>query len=163
MTISKSLSKTILKIGLAVMMLLVITFCFSACGGLGRFDDNPNADDVVYGNGGLTVQKGDYLYFVNGYIDTSSVGETNNYGDIDQSAIYRVKLTDGNKALNILTFIFLATTFTTQHQITRKTTAVTCLLLNYNTTAHHLTGVVLMTCCTRQLATTVKFLFLCIK
>ena len=95
MTITKSLSKTILKISLAVMMLLVITFCFSACGGLGRFDDNPNADDIVYGNGGLTVQKGDYLYFVNGYIDTSSVGETNKYGDIDQSAIYRVKLTDG--------------------------------------------------------------------
>ena len=95
MTFSKSLSKTILKIGLAFAMILVVTLCFSACGGLGRFNDNPDANAVVYGNGGLAVQKGEYLYFVNGYINTADVGETNNYGDIDQSAIYRVKLTGG--------------------------------------------------------------------
>ena len=91
MTISKSIKMT----ALCLLMLLVVVFGFAACGGLTRLTDGPNANDVVTGNGGLAVQKGDYLYFTNGYINTADVGTTNEYGNVDVSAIYRVKLTDG--------------------------------------------------------------------
>ena len=91
MTISKSIKMT----ALCLLMLLVVVFGLAACGGLSRLTDGPNDSDIVTGNGGLAVQKGDYLYFTNGYIDTADVGTTNEYGKVDVSAIYRVKLTDG--------------------------------------------------------------------
>ncbi len=88
-------SKSIKTIALCALMLLVVMFGFAACGGLSRLTDNPDTNDVVTGNGGIAVQKGDYLYFTNGYINTADVGDTNEYGNIDVSAIYRVKFTDG--------------------------------------------------------------------
>ncbi len=94
MTRSKVLQKSILI--LAIFAMIVVTvFCLSACGGLSRFEDNPSDNDIVIGNGGLSVQKGDYLYFTNGYVNTSDIGETNNYGNITISAIYRAKLDNG--------------------------------------------------------------------
>lgn len=80
---------------LCVAIFAVAMFCFSACGGYGRLPENPAETDVVIGNGGLAVQKGDYLYFVNGYLNTSDVGDTNNEGKVTHSAIYRVKLDAG--------------------------------------------------------------------
>ena len=94
MLISKS-SSFLLKISLVLAILASICFCFVGCGGLRTLPDGPTATDAVYGNGGLAVQKGDYLYFVNGYMDTSAVGDTNQYGKIDHSAIYRIKLVNG--------------------------------------------------------------------
>ena len=91
MTISKIFQKSTL----CLAVFAIVVFGFAACGGLSRLTDNPAQTDAVYGNGGIAVQKGDYLYFTNGYIDTSAVGDTNEYGNIDVSAIYRVKLTNG--------------------------------------------------------------------
>ena len=39
----------------------------------------PASQDVVYGNGGLAVQKGNYLYFVNGYQSYNVIKATSTY------------------------------------------------------------------------------------
>ncbi len=93
MTSSKILQKGFIIIAVFAI-LAVAVFGLAACG-LGKLNDNPAPDDIVIGNGGLSVQKGDYLYFTNGYVNTADVGETNNYGDITVSAIYRAKLDNG--------------------------------------------------------------------
>lgn len=93
MSISKVFNKTFLKVALLCAMFACVGFLFAGCGGLSKLSDGPDASDIVTGNGSLAVQKGDYLYFVNGYTDTSAIGDTNHYGNIDQSAVYRVKLT----------------------------------------------------------------------
>ena len=85
----------LLKISLLLALLAAICLCFVGCNGLKPLSDGPKSTDAVIGNGGLAVQKGDYLYFVNGYMDTSAVEDTNQYGKIDHTAIYRVKLTNG--------------------------------------------------------------------
>lgn len=95
MSISKNISNTFVKLGFVLALLAVVSFCFVGCGGLSTLRENPASDATVYGNGGLAVQKGDYVYFVNGYINTSDVADTNHFGKIDHSAIYRAKLTDG--------------------------------------------------------------------
>lgn len=62
---------------LICLVLCVFTFGLVACG---RTTDNftyPTASDVTFGNGGLAVQKGDYLYFVNGYLSADSQTEKN--------------------------------------------------------------------------------------
>lgn len=81
------------KIMLAFVILLVAGVgVFAGCSP--RLSGGPNKDDAVTSNGGLVVQKGDYLYFVNGYVDSSS--SDNAYGKADQGAIYRAKL-ENNK------------------------------------------------------------------
>ena len=92
MSISKFFNKTFFRIAAMIALLACVGLLFAGCG-LGRLHSGPDASDVVSGNGTLAVQKGDYLYFVNGYKNTSDVGESNNYGSVDQSAIYRAKLT----------------------------------------------------------------------
>ncbi len=89
------ISKILQRSTMCLALFAVVVFGFAACGGLGKLSDNPATTDTVYGNGGIAVQKGDYLYFTNGYIDTSDVGTTNEYGKVEQSAIYRVKLNQG--------------------------------------------------------------------
>ena len=95
MSISKSFTKTIFKFGLLFALIAIITFGFAGCGGLGSLKEGPDATDTVFGNGGLAVQKGEYLYFTNGYMDIADVGDTNTYGKVDYSAIYRIKLEAG--------------------------------------------------------------------
>ncbi len=70
-------------------------FGLTACGPNELIDEGPSATDYVVGNGGLAVQKGDYLYFVNGYVESDNIESATKDGDIIHSAIYRVKLTDG--------------------------------------------------------------------
>ncbi len=67
---------------LVCLMLLVFAFSFVACGG-------KNKDKFVYptssmateGNGGMSVQKGNYLYFVNGFksISSSDINKKTSY------------------------------------------------------------------------------------
>lgn len=78
-----------------VLVLLVCTSLLAGCGKQG-FKDNPATNDVVIGNGGYAVQKGDYLYYVNGYIDNYKTTLQNNpelnKGNAVLGAIYRTKL-----------------------------------------------------------------------
>lgn len=60
----------------------------------------PGSTDAVTGNGGLAVQKGQYLYFVNGYIATSNMSDGDNLGGANYSAIYRTKLDNNNLVYN---------------------------------------------------------------
>ena len=69
----------------------------TGCGKKGNDDyDAPKADARVYGNGGLAVTKGDYLYFLNGYRTYADVSKTekklSNHENVVRGAIYRTKL-----------------------------------------------------------------------
>ena len=62
---------------LMCLLLCVFTFGLVACG---RTTDNfvyPNSSSETFGNGGMAVQKGDYLYFVNGFISAENQTEKN--------------------------------------------------------------------------------------
>lgn len=62
----------------------------------------PSKNDAVTGNGSLSVRKGDYLYFVNGYVSNSSLeNKDNNYGNVTDGAIYRAKLDNGQLMYDI--------------------------------------------------------------
>ena len=62
---------------LVCFMLCVCGLLMVACGDPRTKEEKaftyPSVDDVTYGNGGLAVRKGDYLYFVNGYRSVSSL------------------------------------------------------------------------------------------
>ena len=59
-------------------------------------EDNPATGANVISNGGMSVVKGDYLYFVNGYVDETSLSDKDNkMGEVEKSAIYRTKLVNG--------------------------------------------------------------------
>lgn len=84
---------------LVVTVLLASAFtlmgCASSSSGL---KTNPALTDAVINNGGITVQKGDYLYFMNGYTATENlVAGDNDWGDTSiYGAIYRTKLNADN-------------------------------------------------------------------
>lgn len=60
------------------LMLCVLSVCLVACGSANDKDYNyPASSGAVYGNGGLSVRKGNYLYFVNGYQTVDSLTEQN--------------------------------------------------------------------------------------
>lgn len=61
---------------LVCLMLCVFGFGLMACDRRTKEEKNftyPHKNDVVYGNGGLAVKKGNYVYFVNGYKSVSSI------------------------------------------------------------------------------------------
>jgi len=79
--------------------ILVICACamvLTGCGSKG-LKDNPAADAQIMGNGGFAIQKGDYLYYVNGYVKDYT-NELDNYkkdnveGKVVYGGIYRTKL-----------------------------------------------------------------------
>ena len=74
---------------------MAVSIVFAGCSPKG-LTDNPATDATVTSNGGMTVVKGDYLYFINGYTDeTVLTKDDNKYGKINHSAIYRTKLVNG--------------------------------------------------------------------
>lgn len=66
--------------------------------------DNPATNANVISNGGMTVVKGDYLYYVNGFTDVSNEetfgANDNKFGEVEKSAIYRTKLVNGEIVKN---------------------------------------------------------------
>lgn len=78
------------------LMLIVGIFIFSGCtnGLLG----GPELTDPITSNGDLSVQKGNYLYFANGYTNSANlVKGDNKLGKVKHSALYRAELdSDGN-------------------------------------------------------------------
>lgn len=91
MSISKILNNTFFRFACVLTIIASVALLFAGCG-LGKLADGPDASDDVSGNGSLAVTKGDYLYFVNGYKGVADVADSNHYGNVEQSAIYRVKL-----------------------------------------------------------------------
>lgn len=87
------MKKTLLS--LIIMCFMAFSIVLAGCSPKG-LADNPATDATVNSNGGMTVTKGDYLYFVNGYIDeTTLTKDDNKFGQINNGAIYRTKLVDG--------------------------------------------------------------------
>lgn len=83
-------------LSLIIMCIMAVSVLFVGCSPKG-LEDNPPEDANVISNGGMTVVKGDYLYFVNGYVDeTTLTKDDNKSGKVIQSGIYRTKLVNGN-------------------------------------------------------------------
>lgn len=61
------------KLLITIATLLVALFAFTGCGGSQKWGpvQGANANDAVVGNGGFLVEKGDYLYFINGGTDAA--------------------------------------------------------------------------------------------
>lgn len=77
-----------------MMFFLAFTVLLTGCGEQG-LKDNPALEATVTSNGGMSVIKGDYLYFVNGYVSASDLTKDDNKaGKVTKGAIYRTKLTD---------------------------------------------------------------------
>lgn len=78
-----------------MMFFLAFTITLTGCGEKG-LKDNPATNEIVISNGGMSVIKGDYLYFVNGYVSESSLTDKDNKaGHVTKGAIYRTKLENG--------------------------------------------------------------------
>lgn len=93
--------KKILSLFLMCIM-FVTAFSFFGCGS--NIQEGPAATDPVTGNGSLCVRKGDYLYFVNGYVLSSSLsGDDNSLGKSTHGAIYRAKLENGELMYDVTT------------------------------------------------------------
>ena len=81
-----------------LLTVLAMAFCLTGC--KDKVDTVPYENGVVKsGNGTFAVEKGDYLYFVNG---VASNFTDNKMGSVEKGALYRVKLTEmGNKNANV--------------------------------------------------------------
>lgn len=84
-------------LGIFSFLLMIVTFAGCALQG------GPSANDAVFGNGGLAVQKGEWLYFAGGYesYTTLEAGHKNQTGKVEVGALYRTKLNlDGTVAVD---------------------------------------------------------------
>ena len=78
-----------------VIILAVVAICMTACG-FAPVKDNPAKNASIYGNGGMEIRKGDYIYFVNGFYGINEVTYSDTkYGNAVRGAIYRTKLVNG--------------------------------------------------------------------
>lgn len=77
--------------------LLLLVMCIIMLAGCTTTWDGPKTEDDVTGNGSLAVQKGNYLYFVNGYTARSDMKEGDNKGSFEYSSIYKAKLNENNE------------------------------------------------------------------
>ena len=79
-----------------IMIICACTFVLAGCGAKG-LKDNPPTNASITGNGGYAIRKGDYLYYVNGFVDdyTTELDDYKNdnvEGKVVYGAIYRTKL-----------------------------------------------------------------------
>ena len=81
-------------------------------------EGGPGADAEVTSNGGFAVQKGDYIYFINGVETYTS---DNEYGTPEKGALMRIKAADADAGTNTAETIIpslMATAFTTPRPTT---------------------------------------------
>ena len=80
---------------LICLLLCVMTFGFVSCGGNNNPNPNfPTASMTTYGNGGMAVQKGNYLYFVNGYKAVDGMTDKSETQNVHVGALMMAKLDD---------------------------------------------------------------------
>ncbi len=96
----KKICKKLLIIFTA-LALTVSAFAFGACDYYGdELANTPATDATVSSQGGWAVQKGDYIYFINGMTTapTDEEGNTlayeNKYGDVVRGSLLRIKASD---------------------------------------------------------------------
>ena len=92
------MKKKLLSLIIMCIMAVSIFFTGCSCTKLG-LTDNPPTNANTTSNGGMTVIKGDYLYYINGYLDETNESELdkdgNKFGKITRTGIYRTKLENG--------------------------------------------------------------------
>lgn len=81
---------------------LFLVLCLIVCGGIFAgcganeivLEGGPAYEDSIYGNGGFVVTKGDYVYFTDAYVKSSSLGSemTNELGTVTETGLYRAKM-----------------------------------------------------------------------
>lgn len=77
------------------MCLIVVGVVFAGCGASDIvLEGGPAYEDQIYGNGGFAVTKGDYLYFTDAYVSSSSLGSsiTNEQGTVTETGLYRAEM-----------------------------------------------------------------------
>lgn len=78
-------------------LILLLTFIFATMVFTGCSDDsvaplkNIDGEIVKDGNGSFLVEKGDYIYFINGKVSVSS---SNEFGNVNKGSLVRMKKTD---------------------------------------------------------------------
>lgn len=89
---------------LTILVLCLVTMMsFVGCDKI-KLKENPATNAPITSNGGLVTQKGDYLYFTNGYISTSSLSNGDNkYNKVTYAGLYRAKTTNGNLNYDVTT------------------------------------------------------------
>jgi hypothetical protein len=91
------------KIAKTFFALCLIAAVLIGCGGenYGRtpISGGPSASEAESGNGGLTVKKGDYIYFINGM---TSYTESNVFGNVIKGSICRRKIYDTTDNIEII-------------------------------------------------------------
>ena len=80
-----------------ILVVIACVFCsaFAFAGCNNGLKGGPESSSVVYGNGGLAVVKGDYVYYVNGYTNYADVTSKSKNSNVKKSALYRTKLVNG--------------------------------------------------------------------
>ena len=79
---------------LMVACLLVVSLVFAGCG-FQKLSKMPSLEAEVLGNGGLSVTKGEYVYYVDSFVESSSITKDGNtYNKISKASIYRAKMVD---------------------------------------------------------------------
>ena len=96
------MSRTLTKAALALLSLL---FLLSGCSKDYRVEGGPPATAEVLYNGGMTVQKGDYLYFINGI---STISAPNDYGTPVKGSIVRMNLNDPSDKVIVVPKVVLS-------------------------------------------------------
>ena len=92
------MKKTLLS--LVLMLFMAFSIVLTGCSDNG-LDPNPDTNALVISNGGSTVVKGDYLYYINGYVDETTLSDKDNtFGEISFGAIYRTRLENGKISKN---------------------------------------------------------------
>ena len=81
------------KLLLLLVAILTMSFALSGCSEKVAPLSNVGGD-VKSGNGTFAVEKGDYVYFVNGVGDMTA---SNKMGDVEKGALVRVKTADIGK------------------------------------------------------------------
>ena len=82
----------------AVATLFGSTLAMTACGGdyykekgLAGYTNSATATEAGISNGGFAVEKGDYIYYINGKEDYAA---SNKYGEVTKGALMRIKKSD---------------------------------------------------------------------
>ena len=79
------------KLLIAIISIIMATSVFVGCGDSVKPLENIGGDVVATSNGSFAVEKGDYVYFVNG---KEAVTTDNKFGEVKKAALVRVKISE---------------------------------------------------------------------
>lgn len=102
------------KIILAIISIIMATFMFVGCGESVKPLDNVSGE-VLSGNGSFAVEKGDYVYFINGI---EEVTKENKFGEVEKAQLVRVKTSELSnpktaKIETVIPKLFITASYTT--------------------------------------------------